>query len=79
MTLFDDDPGAAMISPVRLGEITEAYRERLLLNPPTPTFNADTNPKAEAAARYAAKRDVTRFLAVLDTMGLTIAEKGKAE
>lgn len=55
-------------------ELTAVYTLKLLTNPPTPTF-METNPKREGAAKYAARRDVTRFMAVLDDMGLTIAQK----
>ncbi len=73
MTLFDDDTTAAMNAGLT-AELTAQYEQKLLDNPPTPTF-METNPKREAAARYAARCDVTRFLAVLDAMGLTIGRK----
>lgn len=85
MTLFDDDSGAAMLAgigsdPALIDSIREAYREKLLLNPPTPSFNRDKNgDKAEAFARFAAAKDITRFLAVLDETGLTISKKEQDE
>lgn len=60
--------------------ITEAYRIKLLLNPPTPTFNTRINPgNAEAFARRIAPKDVTRLLAVLAEMGLEIVERLPAD
>lgn len=58
-----------------VGRITEAYREKLLLNPPTPSFNVRTNPNAEGFARRIAPKDITRLLAVLGEMGLEIVPK----
>ncbi len=83
MTLFDNDAGASMLAglgsaPDLIDSIREAYREKLLLNPPTPIFNRDTNgDKAEKFARFAATKDITRFLAVLDEMGLRIERKAE--
>lgn len=58
-----------------VGRITEAYRKRLLLNPPTPSFNTRINPKAEDFARKIAPKDITRLLAVLGELGLEIVPK----
>jgi hypothetical protein len=69
--LFGDAlPAADMVQ-----QITDAYRERLLLNPPTPSFNTNTNPNAEKFAGFASKKDTARFLAVLADMGLEIRAK----
>ena len=76
MNLFDGDAGAAMLDRELIEAIREAYREKLLLNPPTPSFNRDVKgDKAVSFARFAAAKDITRFLAVLDEMGLTIIRK----
>ena len=72
--LFDDDLPAAEL----VGAITEAYRAKLLLNPPTPSFNVQTNPKAEAFAARIAPKDVTRLLAVLGGLGLKVVEVAPA-
>ncbi len=74
-SLFDGDTSAALRSAALLEKIKTAYSEKLLLNPPTPSFNPDSNPKAERFARFATEKDITRFLAVLDALGLTITEK----
>ena len=73
MTLFDGDSSPALNAGL-MEELTAVYTLKLLTNPPTPTF-METNPKREWAAKYAARRDVPRFLAVLDDMGLTLARK----
>ncbi len=66
--LFDDD----LLPADLVGRIVDAYRERLLLNPPTPSFNTRTNDRAEAFAAKIAPKDITRFLAVLDDLNLRI-------
>lgn len=53
--------------------LTDAYRERLLSNPPTPAF-MPSNPKAEGFAFQIAKKDVTRFLCVCGELGLELVE-----
>jgi len=70
-SLFEEDSSPALSAGL-MGELTASYVAKLLSNPPTPTF-MPTNPKCEAAAKYAAKRDVSRFVAVLGEMGLTIS------
>ena len=72
-TLFEDE----IISGDLIVRLREAYREKLLVNPPTPAF-METNPKRETAARYAAKRDVDRLLAVLGDLGMTVTLKEQA-
>ncbi len=74
--LFGDD-----LLPAELaGRITEAYRQKLLLNPPTPSFSTRTNPgTAEAFARRIAPKDITRLFAVLAEMGLEIVERKSGE
>ena len=72
--LFEEDTSAAFNAAL-VSSLTEAYRKRLLLNPPTPSFNTNTNPNAEKFAGFANKKDVTRFLAVLGDLGLTITQK----
>ena len=70
--LFEDE----LLPADLVGRITAAYREKLLLNPPTPSFNARTNPeKAEKFAGFVAPKDITRLLAVLAELGLEIVAK----
>ena len=75
--LFGDDPALFddLLPVDTVADITHDYCKALLLNPPTPSFNLNTNPKAEAFARKIAPKDVTRFLAVLAGLGLEIAPK----
>lgn len=67
--------GGELLPQDLVGRITEAYREKLLLNPPTPSFNTRTNDNAEAFARRTAPKDITRLLAVLGELGLEIVPK----
>ena len=72
-SLFEGDSSPALNAGL-MEELTAAHIDKLLTNPPTPTF-METNPKRDLAAKYAARRDVPRFMAVLDDMGLTLARK----
>jgi len=58
-SLFEEDSSPALNAGL-MEELTASYVAKLLSNPPTPTF-MPTNPKCEAAARYAAKRDVSQI------------------
>lgn len=81
--LFENDDtfqqSAAMDAKL-VSELTDGYFDLIILRPPTPSFNTRLNgDRALAAAGYASKRDVARFLAVLDDLGLTIVKKSKGE
>lgn len=74
LTLFEADTNPALNAEL-INSISAEYIHRLLLNPPTPSFNVTVSPKAETFAGFAARKDIARFLAVLDDLGLTITQK----
>lgn len=76
-TLFEGEPNNSLDGDL-IDRLQAAYQQQLLDNPPTPTF-METNPRHEAAARYASKRDVQRFLGVLNALGLRIAAQAETE